>query len=47
MFKKVYFIIINLNDISHSFEYDKSNKRFRIFKSKSDMFKFINEGFYN
>ena len=48
MFKKAYFVIINLNDISHSSEYDKSsNKRFRIFKNKSDRFKFMNERFYD
>ena len=47
MSKKVYFIVLNLNDIFHFFKYDKSNERFRIFKNKFDMFKFINERFYN
>ena len=47
MFKKVYFLVINLNNIFYFFEYDKSNKRFRIFKSKFNMFKFMNERFYN
>ena len=47
MFKKIYFIIINLIDIFHFFEYDKSNERFKIFKNKSNIFRFMGERFYN
>ena len=47
MFKKAYFIVINLNDIFYFSKYDKSNKRFKIFKNKFNVFKFISERFYN
>ena len=38
---------MNLNDIFYFFKYDKSNERFKIFRNKFNIFKFISERFYD